>query len=157
MNFLIRSILCSFVLLMNSPLESREIDGFITNCTSNQDSTGVCVNQETSKSYNCLIIPGQVIECNSLLNKSFQCVSISGAMGNQAQFWCDPSIDSMLSKEIDTNEFSPDHNDKISPTINQIKINSNETVLSENQIIPPQYLYQAINSIEIFDNIHMNR
>jgi hypothetical protein len=141
---------------MNSPLESREIDGFITNCTSNQDSTGICVNQETSKSYNCLIIPGQVIECNSLSDKSFQCVSISGTIGNQAQFWCDPSVDSMLSKEIDTNEFSPDHDNKFSPAINHSKINSTETVLSENQIIPPQYLYQVINSIEVYENIHMN-
>lgn len=84
-------------------LASDPIDGFVASCTGNNDSTGDCVNLETSQRFNCLIIPGQVIECKSRRSRPFQCVWVSGVQANQAQFWCDPQVDAMLRNEISGN------------------------------------------------------
>jgi len=74
-------------------------DGFNVYCTSNLDSTGVCVNMETNRSLKCIIIPGQVIDCRSRSGKSFQCVLYSQYTANQAEFFCDPAVDRMLGQE----------------------------------------------------------
>jgi len=74
-------------------------DGFNVYCTSNHDGTGVCTNMETSRNLDCIIIPGQVIDCKSLSGKSFQCVLYSQYTPNQAEFFCDPSVDQMLGQE----------------------------------------------------------
>lgn len=74
-------------------------DGFNVYCTSNHDGTGVCTNMETSRNLDCIIIPGQVIDCKSNSGKSFQCVLYSQYAPNQAEFFCDPSVDQMLGEE----------------------------------------------------------
>lgn len=76
-------------------------DGFNVYCTSNLDGTGVCTNMETSRNLQCIIIPGQVIDCKSRSGKSFQCVLFSQYTPNQAEFFCDPSVDRMLGQEAD--------------------------------------------------------
>jgi hypothetical protein len=76
-------------------------DGFNVYCTSNHDGTGVCTNMETSRNLQCIIIPGQVIDCKSRSGKSFQCVLFSQYTPNQAEFFCDPSVDRMLGQETD--------------------------------------------------------
>ena len=80
-------------------------DGFTAYCTGNLDGTGDCFNQETHQRYTCLVIPGQVIDCKSKAGTPFQCVWISGVQSNQAEFWCDPSVDAMLANEISANTF----------------------------------------------------
>jgi hypothetical protein len=74
-------------------------DGFNVYCTSNHDGTGVCTNMETSRNLDCIIIPGQVIDCKSYSGKSFQCVLYSQYTPNQAEFFCDPAVDQMLGQE----------------------------------------------------------
>lgn len=80
-------------------------DGFTAYCTGNLDGTGDCFNEETNQPYTCIVIPGQVIDCNSKGGSPFQCVWISGIQANQAEFWCDPSVDAMLANEISANTF----------------------------------------------------
>lgn len=80
-------------------------DGFNVYCTSNLDGTGVCASMESGKKLQCIIIPGQVIDCKSRSGKSFQCVLYSQYAANQAEFFCDPSVDQMLGQEVD----APDH------------------------------------------------
>ena len=81
-------------------------DGFTAYCTGNLDGTGDCFNQESNQRYTCVVIPGQVIDCKSKGGLPFQCVWISGIQANQAEFWCDPSVDAMLANEISANIFS---------------------------------------------------
>jgi hypothetical protein len=80
-------------------------DGFTAYCTGNLDGTGDCFNQESNQRYTCVVIPGQVIDCKSKGGTPFQCVWISGVQSNQAEFWCDPSVDAMLANEISANTF----------------------------------------------------
>jgi hypothetical protein len=76
-------------------------DGFNVYCTSNLDGTGVCSSMESGRKLQCIIIPGQVIDCKSRSGKSFQCVLYSQYTSNQAEFFCDPSVDQMLGQEAD--------------------------------------------------------
>ncbi len=86
-------------------LSADALDGFTSYCTGNLDGTGYCFNQETNQRYTCIIIPGQVIDCKSKGGKPFQCVWISSVQSNQAEFWCDPSVDAMLSAEVSGSAF----------------------------------------------------
>lgn len=104
----ILSFLIFLLLIRVLPVHANKPDGFVANCTSNQDGTGLCVNQETKQSFTCLIIPGQVIDCSTASGKDFQCVAISGAIGNQAQFSCDPKVDQMLMGEVTDKAFNPE-------------------------------------------------
>ena len=88
-------------------------DGFTAYCTGNLDGTGQCVNQENSQRYTCLIIPGQVIDCKSKGGKPFQCVWVNSVQANQAGFWCDPSVDSMLANELSSNALRQRYNDPL--------------------------------------------
>ena len=88
-------------------------DGFTAYCTGNLDGTGQCVNQENAQRYTCLIIPGQVIDCKSKAGTPFQCVWISGVQSNQAEFWCDPTVDALLATELKTNVFHQKPQDQL--------------------------------------------
>ena len=89
-----------------TPVRASSVDGFVASCTGNLDGTGECVNAETGKRYICLIIPGQVIDCKSRNNRSFQCVWISGSQANYAEFWCDPQVDAMLRNELSSKQLN---------------------------------------------------
>ena len=96
-----------------SPVNANQGDGFNAYCTSNMDGTGACFNDETSKKMSCLIVPGQIIDCKTRKGKTFQCVWTSNITANQAQFWCDPSAESILNddfKDATTDSFSNDLN-----------------------------------------------
>ncbi len=88
-----------FSLLYALPSYSNPLDGFVAECTSNQDGTGDCINSESGSSYSCIVVPGQVIDCVSKLNSSFQCVAISGNSAGFSEFWCDPQVDKLLNTE----------------------------------------------------------
>jgi hypothetical protein len=109
-------ILC--VLLVQVPAVNaleRVMDGFFAYCTSNLDATGDCVNQEDGRSMDCIIVPGQIIECQSPQAVTFECVWISSVTANQAQFWCDPSAEAALYGAVNSREFTPRFNKQFSP------------------------------------------
>jgi hypothetical protein len=85
-------------------VQANTVDGFVASCTGNLDGTGECLNAETGSRYACLIIPGQVIDCRSNSSRTFQCVWISGAQANYAEFWCDSQIDAMLRNELSSKQ-----------------------------------------------------
>lgn len=100
------------------PTLASTVDGFVASCTGNLDGTGECVNAETGSKYTCLIIPGQVIDCKSRNSRSFQCVWISGAQANYAEFWCDPQVDAMLRNELSSKQLNQPF---IDTTTNQLR------------------------------------
>lgn len=76
-------------------------DGFLTECTGDgAGGTGICTNLENSQEYKCVIIPGQIIDCTSKADLSFQCVYVSSAIQGQSEFWCDSTVDQMLNNEF---------------------------------------------------------
>lgn len=105
---LIRKIfLGGFFLGLINPMQlsfaaSDVVDGFFAYCTGNNDSTGLCRNEETGRDYTCQVIPGAVIDCMSSRSKPFQCVWISAPIANAAEFWCDKNVDQMLRDEFKT-------------------------------------------------------
>lgn len=99
---LLSSILFSIVetTSRNSVLSQPIYDGFNVYCTGNRDGTGLCVNRESSEPLDCIIIPGQVIDCKTGSGKSFQCVLFQQYTLNQAEFACDPDVERMISEEV---------------------------------------------------------
>lgn len=83
-------------LTFTSHAYGRDRDGFFAYCTSNMDGTGVCVNEEDSSNFICLIVPGQIISCPASNSKSVECIWISNAVAFQAQFWCDPEDEAAI-------------------------------------------------------------
>ena len=138
MKHLVLVFLSALQLLISLPAHSKTVDGFVANCTSNQDGTGQCVNQETMQGFTCLIIPGQVIDCNTASGREFQCVSISGAIGNQAQFSCDPKVDRMLIDELNNKAFKPE----------PISIPVDETQATTDNIIDGTLTDQQLNLLD---------
>lgn len=107
----------TFALLCPTGLLARVSDGFFAYCTSNRDGTGDCVNQEDGKTMECIIVPGQIIECEVSAVASFQCVWVSSVASNQAQFWCDPAAELVLYGSLNVNEFSPRADQDLSPVV----------------------------------------
>ena len=75
---------------------SHEVDGFFTYCTSNSDGTGSCTNEEDGRVFTCIIVPGQIVSCQTTTSKAVNCVWISGVTANQAQFWCDADAEAAM-------------------------------------------------------------
>lgn len=81
--------------------------GFNIYCTSNKDSTGSCVNLKSQKLLDCLIIPGQVIDCKGSSGKKFQCVLYSQVTETQAEFFCNQdSLLTVPNENLDSDAFS---------------------------------------------------
>lgn len=99
-----------------SVLSQPVYDGFNVYCTGNRDGTGLCVNMETSQALDCIIIPGQVIDCKTSSGKSFQCVFFQQYTSNQAEFTCDPAVDKMI-REESPSDFKDDF---INPFVNPL-------------------------------------
>ena len=57
-------------------------------CTSNLDSTGICVDESSKNLLNCIVIPGQIIECKDQSSNEYECVLIAQVTATQAQFSC---------------------------------------------------------------------
>ncbi len=80
-------------------------------CTSNRDFTGTCVNLVSSDSYDCILIPGQVINCLSKDKLSFQCVFVQQYTPSQSEFFCkqtDTLSSSVVSPLTDPDTYSSD-------------------------------------------------
>ncbi len=69
---------------------SDSSSGFNVYCTSNKDATGSCINLNSQKLLDCIIIPGQLIDCRGSMGKRFQCVLYSQVTETQAEFFCNP-------------------------------------------------------------------
>ena len=81
--------------------QTQAMDGFFAYCTSNMDATGVCINQETSKQLDCIVVPGAIIRCKTFRKKhKFECVWVSNVVAGGAQFWCDPKAEQALSTDL---------------------------------------------------------
>ncbi len=94
------------------------MDGFLMYCTSNQDGTGSCVNQEDGKEFACLIVPGQIISCPGTNARAVECVWISGVTADQAQFWCDLDDEAAMYGRASSSK---------GDSLNQETLNPNET------------------------------
>jgi hypothetical protein len=103
--------------------QASTVDGFVASCTGNLDGTGECLNAETGRRYACIIIPGQVIDCRSSSSRTFQCVWISGAQANYAEFWCDPQVDSMLRNELSSKQLNQSFTDTTTNNLHPIQDN----------------------------------
>lgn len=68
------------------------------------DATGVCVNLKNQKSLNCIIVPGQLIDCRSSSGKNFQCVLFSQVTATQAEFYCNSQAELFFQDEDIDNE-----------------------------------------------------
>lgn len=73
--------------------------GFNVYCTSNRDFTGTCVNLVSSDSYDCILIPGQVINCLTKDKFNFQCVFVQQYTPSQSEFFC-KQFDSISSSVV---------------------------------------------------------
>lgn len=74
---------------IQSTAEAGTMNGFFMYCTSNFDGTGACINEEDSRAFTCMIVPGQIITCPAKRLATVDCVWISSVSENQAQFWCE--------------------------------------------------------------------
>lgn len=95
----------AFFLALNffpfSIANSREI-GFNVFCTSNLDGTGVCSDPLSGRSLNCIVIPGQVIDCKNNLGYNLQCVLIGQYAQNQSEFFCNEQLSSAPSSNVNS-------------------------------------------------------
>ncbi len=85
------------------PSESKEYNqkSFNVYCTSNKDSTGICINDKTNDSLDCIIIPGQVIHCEDKRKNRFECLLVTQITQNQAEFYCELDHNSSNSNPLE--------------------------------------------------------
>ena len=104
--FLISLLLLYPAVASSIPLSKQQslVDGFNVYCTSNRDGTGACFNEETNKSLDCLIIPGQLIDCKTKRGRKYQCVLYNIITASQAEFSCTKETELMLQDEGLDNE-----------------------------------------------------
>ena len=103
--FYLFSFFCLFVSLVPSSAKSkRDINVY---CTSNLDSTGVCTDEKTQSSFDCIIIPGQIIECKDKDAIEYECVLISQVTPTQAQFSCSELSSSNTQSTNESSEALP--------------------------------------------------
>ena len=98
-------------------------DSFTVFCTGNQDSTGVCFdgsNPEDQKKLNCIMVPGNIIDCKNEAKEKVECILIA-ATSAQAEFSC-----------IKNNEFSIDYG---STTIIEENSSNQTEDIKQNNII----------------------
>ena len=112
-SFLKKSLLVTAIIAVTLPIGSirasnNENDGFLAECTGDgAGGTGICTNVENHQKYKCMIIPGQIIDCESQIDRSFQCVYVSSAIQGQSEFWCDSTVDLMLNNEFSNTDLTP--------------------------------------------------
>ena len=97
-------ILCWIFILPSLAGENNNIDVY---CTSNLDSTGVCTDGKTQSSFDCIIIPGHIIECKDKTFSKFECILTTQVTPTQAQFTCSKLISSDDHIVNDSSEILP--------------------------------------------------
>lgn len=85
----LNSVFFSFVVLISQVSYAQPSEsGFNVFCVSNRDNTGTCTNLVSSDTYNCIIIPGQLINCVTKDKFNFQCVFVAQYTTLQSDFFC---------------------------------------------------------------------
>lgn len=108
------SFFFSFVVLTSQVSYAQPSDsGFNVFCVSNRDNTGTCTNLVSSDSYNCIIIPGQVINCVTKDNFNFQCVFVAQYTNFQSDFFCKQFNSSSSSYVIPSADSEISHSDSL--------------------------------------------
>lgn len=128
---------------------------FTVFCTGNHDSTGSCLEvseAEESKQLECIMVPGNIIDCKNETNEQIDCILIA-ATSAQAEFSCrknkEQSIDSAATSSVDggseltndepnglINEATGDDTETIDLPANDINFTSNED--KNTNTIPPE-------------------
>ena len=71
-------------------LAEADKEPFTIFCTGNHDATGSCVEVSNSEEYNeldCIMVPGNIIDCNNEEKGNIECILIT-ATSAQAEFSC---------------------------------------------------------------------
>ena len=79
-------------------------DSFTVFCTGNHDSTGSCLevsNSEEHKELNCIMVPGNIIDCKNEANERIECILIA-ATSAQAEFSCNKNTEGTFAPEART-------------------------------------------------------
>ena len=150
-SFLKNSLLATAIIAVTLPIGSirasnNENDGFLAECTGDgAGGTGICTNLENSQEYKCLIIPGQIIDCTSKADLSFQCVHVSSAIQGQSEFWCDSTVDLMLNNEFSNTDLTPsepiqNNSEQTNKTESEAKAQKANTESKEEQSVDDENL-----------------
>ena len=79
-------------------------DSFTVFCTGNHDSTGSCLEVSSSeelKELNCIMVPGNIIDCKNEANERIECILIA-ATSAQAEFSCNKNTERTFVPEART-------------------------------------------------------
>ena len=79
-------------------------DSFTVFCTGNHDSTGSCLevsSSEEHKELNCIMVPGNIIDCKNEANERIECILIA-ATSAQAEFSCNKNTEGTFAPEAKT-------------------------------------------------------
>ena len=92
-------IVFSILLMQNFNQVSAEPDKkFTVYCTGNHDTTGSCIkasDSTDSNELNCIMVPGNIIDCKSGPNASIECILIN-ATSAQAEFFCNENKEGLI-------------------------------------------------------------
>ena len=105
---------------------------FTVYCTGNHDATGNCLktgNSEDGKKLECIMVPGNIIDCESDSDSNIECILIT-ATSAQAEFSCNRRKAKSLTSVETTSNQNPDYQEDI--------IYDDETKDSENEPNDPQ-------------------
>ena len=79
-------------------------DSFTVFCTGNHDSTGSCLEVSNSKEHkklNCIMVPGNIIDCKNEADERIECILIA-ATSAQAEFSCNKNTEGTFAPEART-------------------------------------------------------
>ena len=93
------AIMFSILLMQNFNQVAAEPDQkFTVYCTGNHDTTGSCLkasDSTDSKELNCIMVPGNIIDCKSEPNARIECILIN-ATSTQAEFFCNENKERLM-------------------------------------------------------------
>ena len=90
-----------FIPILPSASKEYNQKGFNVYCTSNHDSTGICIIDKSNDSLDCIIIPGQVIHCEDKRKNQFECLLVAQISQDQAEFYCEADNNSLNSNPLE--------------------------------------------------------
>ena len=79
-------------------MSARPDENFTVYCTGNHDTTGSCLkisDSEEAKKFECIMVPGNIIDCKSNSDTNIECILIA-ATSAQAEFSCSESMSKSL-------------------------------------------------------------
>ena len=103
MKFKIIAVLSIILSLQAGQKTSAQMDdgSFTVFCTGNHDSTGSCLEvseTEETKQLECIMVPGNIIDCKNETNEQIDCILIA-ATSAQAEFSCRKNRSNSINEE----------------------------------------------------------